>query len=508
MLNMTIQILEGLQKGKRFTVCHTESLIIGRSKSSDLQIGTNDRLVSRNHCILEIRYDKCFITDLNSRNGTLVNEKKITSQALNNLDEIRVGSTLLRVILENIGDKTFVCSVCGAAFSEEDIGIGDKEAGGEAILCPRCWKVKLDSAAKAECSDFLALIGTTGRHYSCCKCHADVSDSADFDGLACEFPDSMYVCLDCVKALRKNAQTYDLDDHYLILKEIGKGGMGVVYKAVHKDTGRICALKKIHPSAVDDPKNIKIFEREMMVQSKVIHPNLVRVMDKGIVNRTYYFVMEFIRGGSIPALMNSTQGKILSPRMACAIAVDVLKGLSTLHANGFIHRDIKPSNILLTRPKKDGVVMAKICDYGLAKSFVKSGNSFLDITKTDGGFAGSVMYMSPEIIKNFKYAKPTVDLYAAGVTLYFMLTGKYTVNIPENYFENMGKGVPVSQRHPIDIVMEEEPIPILERNPQIPAALAAAVDKSVSKDIDHGFRDADEFITAIEPIMQSEGWNK
>lgn len=506
MLNMTIEIVEGLQKGKRFAVCNTESLIIGRSKSSDLQIGTNDRLVSRNHCLLEMRYDKCFITDLNSRNGTLVNETKITSKALNNLDVIRVGMTLMRVIFENSEDKTFVCSLCGVTFPEEEIVIDDKEAGSKELLCPRCWKMKLDSVVKAECSDFLALIGAKGRHYSCCRCHVDVSNSADFDGLACEFPDSMYVCPDCVKALRKNTQTYDLDDFYFILKEIGRGGMGVVYKAVHKDTGRICALKKIHPSALDDPKNIRIFEREMMVQSKVIHPNLVRVMDKGIVNRTYYFVMEFIRGGSIPALMSNSQGKILSPLMACAITVDVLKGLSTLHNNGFIHRDIKPSNILLTRPKKDGVVMAKICDYGLAKSFVKSGNSFFDITKTNGGFAGSVMYMSPEIIKNFKYAKPTVDLYSAGVTLYFMLTGKYTVNIPDDYFENMGKGVPVSQRHPLDIVMEEEPIPILERNSEIPVALAAVVDKSVSKDIADEFRDAEELITALETIRQSEGW--
>ncbi|MBF0554716.1 MAG: serine/threonine protein kinase, partial [Nitrospirae bacterium] len=194
------------------------------------------------------------------------------------------------------------------------------------------------------------------------------------------------------------------------------------------------------------------------------------------------------------------------PAKACAIAVNVLSGLNALHCSGFIHRDIKPSNILLTSPKEDGSSLAKICDYGLAKSFVKSGNSFLDITKTQGGFAGSVMYMSPEIIKNFKYAKPTVDLYSTGVTLYFMLTGKYTVNISEEFFKNMGKGMSAQKRHPLDIVMEDAPIPILNRRQDIPEALAAIVDKSVSKDIARGFQDAGEFKAAIEAVMESEGW--
>ncbi|WP_420266174.1 protein kinase domain-containing protein [Candidatus Magnetominusculus dajiuhuensis] len=506
MLNMTIEVVEGLQKGKEITLDSTQSMIIGRSKSAHLQIGIDDRLISRTHCILEIRHGKCVVTDLNSRNGTFVNETKINSQVLNNMDEIRVGSTRMRVIIEQKEGKILICSACGGQLPEDETGVHAREVEHEDVLCTRCWKIRLDATVRVECSDFFAAMGLKGKTYTCGKCQADVSNSADFDGLACEFPDSTYVCPECVKAMRKDTQTYDLDEYYLVLKEIGRGGMGVVYKAIHKDTGRICALKKIHPSAMDDPKNIKIFEREMMVQSRVVHPNLVRIMDKGIVSRTYYFVMEFIQGGSVPSLMNTMRGRVLPPWNACAIAVNVLNGLSALHCGGFIHRDIKPSNILLTPPKGDGLGLAKICDYGLAKSFVKSGNSFLDITKTQGGFAGSVMYMSPEIIKNFKYAKPTVDLYSTGVTLYFMLTGKYTVNISEEFFKNMGKGMSPMQRHPLDIVMEDAPIPILNRRLDIPESLAAIVDKSVSKDIANGFQDAEEFKAAIEAVMESEGW--
>ncbi|MEO5359766.1 MAG: serine/threonine-protein kinase [Nitrospirota bacterium] len=508
MLSMTLEIVEGLQKGKKFTVDSTESLIIGRSKSSNLQIGTNDRLVSRNHCILEIHRDECVITDLNSRNGTLVNEVKITTQPLNNMDEIKVGSTVLRVYIENSENKIFICSACGNHLPEDDTGIHAREVEHEEILCSRCWKIKLDAMVKVERSDFFASLGLHRETYACSKCSAEISAIADSDGLACVFADSTYACPNCINELRKNPQVYDLDDSYLILKEIGRGGMGVVHRAIHKATGRLCALKKIHPTALDDPRNIKIFEREMMVQSRVVHPNLVRIMDKGIVSRTYYFVMEYVQGGSVPALLNNAHRGMLDPRTACIIIVDVLNGLHALHTNGFIHRDIKPSNILMTKPKEGGLGMAKICDYGLAKSFVKSGNSFLDITKTQGGFAGSVMYMSPEIIRNFKYAKPTVDLYAAGVSLYFMLTGKYTVDISDDGFKPMGKGMPAMQRHPLDLVMEEDPIPILSRRPGIAKSLAAVVDKSVSKNAANGFQEAVEFKEALETVMESEGWKR
>ncbi|MCG6551372.1 MAG: serine/threonine-protein kinase [Candidatus Magnetominusculus sp. LBB02] len=501
MISVTIEILEGDDKGRTHEMADAEPLVIGRSMSSNLQIGTHDRLVSRNHCILVIRDDKCYITDMKSRNGTLVNDIKIATQELSNMDTIRVGATLMRVIIEDV--KKAICSSCGASVSEADIAFGGDEAQ---RLCARCWKTRIDTVVQGQCRDPIALTGLKGKSYSCSMCCADVSNIADFDGLAAEFPDSMYTCPECVKALRKSSQTYDLDDHYLILKEIGRGGMGVVYKAVHKDAGRMCALKKINAAALDDPQNIKTFEREMMVQSRVIHPNLIRIMDKAMVSRTNYFVMEYISGGSVAALIGSTQAGRLDPITACAIAIDILNGLNALHTNGFIHRDIKPSNVLLTPPGQDRVGMAKICDYGLAKSFINTASSMFDITRTHGGIAGSFMYMSPEVITNFKYAKPTVDLYSAGVTLYFMLTGKYTVDVPADYFENMGKGPSALSRHPLDIVMEDKPVPILSRNPDISRPLAGIVDRAVSKNMAYGFQDAKEFINELEAVMESEGY--
>jgi serine/threonine protein kinase len=400
--------------------------------------------------------------------------------------------------------KEHVCSYCGAAIPEEDYGVYGRDTEPDEVLCSKCSGTILDSTESIPVT-----AGMQGKTLFCCKCLADVSKAADFDGLAYEFPDSMYLCPNCVRSMEKNAQAIGSDDYYVVLEEIGKGGMGTVYKAVHKDTGRVCALKKINPDALDNPRSIKIFEREMMVQSKVVHPNLVRIMDKGIVSSTYstyYFVMEYIPGGNVPNLMNKMKGMVLDPKTACAITVDVLEGLHALHSNGFIHRDIKPSNILLGMPDEDGARVAKICDYGLAKSFVKSGNSYFDITKTQGGFAGSIMFMSPDIIRNFKYAKPVVDLYSTGVTLYFMLTAKYTVDIPGDELD--GTGMTTFQRHPLEIVLDETPIPILSRRPGIPKALAAIVDKSVSKDLltDNGYTYAKEFKTELENVMEAEGW--
>ncbi|MBF0320148.1 MAG: protein kinase [Nitrospirae bacterium] len=509
MLNMTIEIVEGLRKGHRFTIGNTETFIVGRSEFSDLQIGTSDMLVSRNHCMMEVHHDKCVVTDLNSKNGTKVNGRKVTTTVLNNMDEIKVGNTVMRVIIAKCEMHSLVCGSCGAVLSEDDFGIYGRDAENEGHLCAKCWDKQLKSMKTVDYTSFFELAGSKGKTFICCKCSSDVSKTADSDGLANEFPDSTYMCHNCIDLQVKNVNINDMDKNYFILDEIGRGGMGIVFKAVHKKTGRICALKKIHPSTTPDTRTIKIFEREILVQSNIIHPNLVRIMDKGVVGgNIYYFVMEYIQGGSIPSLMKNTKGMVLAPKTATSITIDVLKGLQAMHTSGFVHRDIKPSNVLLSSPANEGCYVAKICDYGLAKSFVNSGNSMIDITKTKGGLAGSILYMSPEIISNFKYAKPPVDLYSAGVTLYFMLTCKFTVNIPDDFFKKLEKNVSKIQRHPLDIILDEAPIPILNRKPDIPKSLAAVVDKAVTKRIGKGYRDAGEFILELEGVMELEGWNK
>ncbi|MEO5356552.1 MAG: serine/threonine-protein kinase [Nitrospirae bacterium YQR-1] len=499
-----VEILEGPQKGKLFTFNQFDTIIVGRSKNANLQLTTADGSISRSHCKFEFRSEQCVVSDLASKNGTIVNGKSISSKTLNTMDVIKIGDALIRVTIEKTDSSPVFCRLCGIEIVNV-VSYNNKSNTGSP-LCADCMENELDTMEKADFNPDSRIDIPALKTFLCNRCSKDVSERANFDGAAFDFLLSLYLCPNCTNTLENKTQSFEYDDIYATIGELGRGGMGIVYKAVHRSTGRVCAIKKIHPSALDDPKRMKLFEREMAVQSEVIHPNLIAITDKDAVGSTYYFVTEFLPGGDVLQLMKNTPDKCLSPKSACSITVEILKGLNALHSRGFIHRDIKPSNILLSLPNQDGSFVAKICDYGLAKSFEKAGESSFDITRTHGGFAGSLMYMSPELIKNYKYSKPPVDVYAAAVTLYFMLTGKYTVNIPADIAQKMAAGDDNFQRHPVDIVLEDRPVPILQRRADIPEALAAIVDKAVTKDIEESYQDANSLRFLLEKVMEKEGW--
>ncbi|MBF0463597.1 MAG: protein kinase [Nitrospirae bacterium] len=505
MSGIRIEILEGSQKGKRFLFSGSKEVIIGRSKNADIQLSSSDGSISRSHCKLVMTANQCVLSDLQSKNGTLVNGRKISKQVLNPMDIIKIGDVLLRFTHEEAGTTPVLCRLCGVEIVKLVSYDGDKTDAGDA-LCEECQTNEVETSEKIDFAPEDKSGKPARKTFLCSRCSTDVSDCANSDGMANFFPLAVYICKDCTNRIEDKSQHFDYENHYATIGELGRGGMGVVYKAVQRSTGRVCAIKKLHPSTLDDPRRLKLFEREMAVQSEATHPNLVAITDKGTFGTTYYFVTEFMAGGDVLNLMKNSASKTLSVKNACAIAVQILKGLNALHSRGFIHRDIKPSNILLSCPNQDESPLAKICDYGLAKSFENVGDSFFDITRTHGGFAGSLMYMSPELIKNYKYSKPPVDVYAAAVTLYFMLTGKYTVDVPDEIKNMPITGESKSQRHPLDIVLEEKPIPILKRRVDIPPVLATVIDKAVTKDIKVSYQSANTLCLLIDNIMEREGW--
>ncbi|QWR78278.1 protein kinase domain-containing protein [Candidatus Magnetomonas plexicatena] len=502
MSGIKVEILEGFQKGKRFVFSDFYEIVVGRSKNANLQLVTTDGSISRSHCKLEMTENQCVLSDLESKNGTLVNGKKISKQVLNSRDEIKIGDVLLRLTFEKTGSTPVLCRLCGVEIIKF-ISYDDDETDAGDALCEECQTNEVETSEKI---DFFPKPPDDKSSENCSRCSKDISDLAGSDGMTPFFPLAVYLCRDCTSRMEDKSQHFDYEDFYATIGELGRGGMGVVYKAVQRSTGRVCAIKKIHPSTLDDPRRLKLFEREMAVQSEVTHPNLVAITDKGAFGSTYYFVTEFMPGGDVLNLMKNSARKTISVKNACAITVQILKGLNALHSRGFIHRDIKPSNILLYSLNQEQSPAAKICDYGLAKSFENVGDSFFDITRTHGGFAGSLMYMSPELIKNYKYSKPPVDVYATAVTLYFMLTGKYTVDIPDELKNKPITGESKLIRHPIDIVLEEPPIPILKRRSDIPPALAEVIDKAVTKDIEVSYQSANTLCLLIDNIMEHEGW--
>ena len=260
--------------------------------------------------------------------------------------------------------------------------------------------------------------------------------------------------------------------------------MGIAYKAWHKSTGRLVALKTMLPEHQETEKYVKYFEREMTLSSNFIHDNLIRVMDLDPgdiqINKPPYYVSEYASGGDLlNLLLNKYQG-IIPIREACSIIIQILRGLELLHngnnrVKGIVHRDIKPQNILLTFDSNKNMV-AKLADMGLAKCWEDAGLSRLTQT---GEHFGSPIYMSQQQILNYKFVKPLSDVYAVGITLYLLLSGQYPFDYPSPMeLMQLKKSSGdrelmwyLKKRYPkpeILMTIEDNRIPIRKRNPRIP----------------------------------------
>ena len=200
-------------------------------------------------------------------------------------------------------------------------------------------------------------------------------------------------------------------DNYEIESLLGRGGMGWVFLARHLYLNRSCALKLLSPALVaDDPDYLDRFCTEGQAAASLVHPNVVTVHAIGQYEELNYLEMEFVPGRS---LQHDLRDGPLPALRAVAIALGIANGLAAAHRLGIVHRDLKPDNVLLSHR---GV--PKIADFGLAKRV--RGTSHWD---RPGTIAGTPHFMAPELF-NGADATPTSDVYALGVCLYFMLTGR------------------------------------------------------------------------------------
>ncbi|MBV8675753.1 MAG: serine/threonine protein kinase, partial [Planctomycetaceae bacterium] len=246
--------------------------------------------------------------------------------------------------------------------------------------------------------------------------------------------------------------------------------------------GRLVALKLIVPESAAARSAIDRFLREMSVISQLKHPNIVEWLEQGMTRGQFWFAMEYVAGTNLEALAQSEPGRY-PIHQACRMACQVLKGLEQAHSLGFVHRDIKPENILIGR--QPGGLIAKISDFGLAKSFRGLGLSGLTFS---GEMRGTVPFMPPEQMLDFKTVLPSGDLYATAATLYYLLTAQFL-------FDNMSEGGDL-----IRILLEESPVPIQERRPDIPDALAAVLEKCLARDPNARYPTATAMRQALRPF--------
>ena len=243
---------------------------------------------------------------------------------------------------------------------------------------------------------------------------------------------------------------------YTLERELGRGGMGVVYLATQESLGRKVAVKVLPRKLSEDDSFVRRFEREAQSLAKLNHASIVSILDKGLVGGTYYFVMEFVDGVS---LRNILEEKRLTPAEALRIVRQICDALEYAHGEGVVHRDIKPENILIDRKGN-----AKIADFGLAR-LVTGDTPRSRITRSQI-IMGSPDYMAPEQRENAKDVDHRADLYSLGVVFYEMLTGELPLgNFPPPSQKNLG----------LDVNIDRIVLKVLEKDPEMRYSRASDV---------------------------------
>ena len=275
-----------------------------------------------------------------------------------------------------------------------------------------------------------------------------------------------------------------LIDNYVILDTLDTGGMGLVFKALHRSMNRVVALKLLPAAMMSARDTVKRFQREVQAAAALKHPNIVAAYDADESEEIAYLVLEFVDGTNLYRLVKE-QG----PR-PLAEGVDFVRqaatGLSYLHSRGIIHRDVKPANLLLA---KDGTV--KLLDMGLVR-FASSEDlscSEMDQELTQAGIViGTVAYMSPEQALDTRSADQRSDIYSLGCTLFYLLTGRSL------YHEETGMKTLLAHR--------EQPVPSLrEFCEEAPVSLDAVFRTMVAKRPADRLQSMDEVIAALDACV-------
>jgi eukaryotic-like serine/threonine-protein kinase len=297
-----------------------------------------------------------------------------------------------------------------------------------------------------------------------------------------------------------------LDGRYKIESVLGRGGMGVVYRALHVHLDSRVAVKVLHPELVSNQSAIERFRREARAAGRIQHPNAIQVTDFGVSGQgVVYLVMELVQGETLRDLLR--REKRLDPERAIAMMRQVCAAVDAAHQSGVIHRDLKPDNIVVQEASQTSTLgqeaeVVKVLDFGIAKLREKETPgeaqtpgetpSRFEQTLTEAGMLiGTPQYMSPEQCRAKKLDNRS-DIYSLGVILYEMLTGQ----------------IPFTGETPIEVVLKhikEAPRPVTAINPDIPWALEEVVMKALEKDPDLRQASAAELASDLLASLSASG---
>src|SRR5712691_5562945 len=284
----------------------------------------------------------------------------------------------------------------------------------------------------------------------------------------------------CPSYVRRAMQIEVLGDRYQLQDPIGRGGMATIYRARDRRMDRVVAVKVLREVYSTDPKFVRRFQVEAKAASALQHPNIVQVYDYGQTDGNYYIVMELVEGTDLRRYLHSRG--VLDVDRAVIIAHDVALGLGAAHRRDIVHRDVKPQNVLVGR---GGAI--KLTDFGIA-SVYKDINA--ERLTTTGMTLGTVQYYAPEQAQG-EIVTPAADVYALGIVMYEMLTGR----------------TPFDGDTPVAVAMQhiqDMPTPPSYLNPNIPPALEEIIMRCLEKEPERRYRDGSSLARALELLGEAE----
>jgi len=496
-MRVTLRVTEGPYLGQVFNFQGHDTFLVGRSRRAHLRLPPNDRYFSRVHFLVEINPPQIRLMDMESRNGTYVNGQRVETIDLKDTDIIKAGHTVFQVTInEADGQMTNppvappVESVRPSSGSHPSLptlnsalgamggpGTLNAATGGLTIgkigqppgtlrnppggglvapLTPVVQPAQRTVNVPPVVQPILTpepVIEPPALIPTCLSCLCPLPN-ANLDTVEGQ------LCPPCQEVMHTQQQVIP---GYCILKELGRGGMGVVSLACRERDFRLVAMKTIIPAVDGNQAEVQKFLREADILRQLDHPNIVKFIDMSSSNGRIWFAMDYIRGTDARKLIKS--GGALGIQRAVRIVCQLLDALEYAHERGFVHRDIKPANLLLT--DRAGREMALLADFGLARVYQASQLSGLTMT---GAIGGTPLFMAPEQITHYRQAQPPVDQYASGMTLYNLLTANYAYNTSDQF------------RKWVQMVLDAEPTPVRTYRPEIPPALAEIIHRALLKD--------------------------
>jgi serine/threonine-protein kinase len=277
-------------------------------------------------------------------------------------------------------------------------------------------------------------------------------------------------------------------DKYRVLRELGSGGMSVVLLAEHASLGTKVAIKLLLPALARLPDAPARFVREAQAATRIDSEHVARVIDVGTLpGGEPYMIMEYLEGRDLGRYIK--EGKRFSVPEAIDYVVQACDALARGHVAGVIHRDVKPSNLFLTR-RPDGSPLIKVLDFGISKVVQEAANDNLELTRTNA-IMGSALYMSLEQMRSTKTVDLRTDVWALGVSLYELFAGSHPYTA-ETFSELCVK------------VSLDPPEPLRKHRPDIPQALAAAIEIAYARDAAERYQTVGSFAAALSPWATPE----